>query len=106
MDLAFHEATNLFPLMEGEEFEQLKADIKANGQRLPILTFKGKIIDGRNRYRACKELGINPWLQDAMVAPQSGVVRGVPSPVECVVSLNLHRRHLTPEQKREVIAAL
>jgi ParB-like chromosome segregation protein Spo0J len=96
-DLSFHEAANLFPLMKGEEYEQLKADIKAHGLREPVWTYQGKIIDGRNRYRACKDLGIEPSTREW---------DGKGSLVEFVVSMNLHRRHLTAEQRKQVAAAL
>ena len=46
-------------MMSPAEYESLKADILAsNGIRKPILILNGQILEGRNRYRACKELNI------------------------------------------------
>lgn len=102
MDLEFHEAANLFPLMEGQAFEELKADIDAHGQQQPCWTYEGKLLDGRNRYRACRELGIEPIILNV----EENYGGEVPDPVTFVLSANLCRRHLTLEQKREVIAAV
>jgi DNA modification methylase len=85
-----HEVANLFPLMTPEEFTALKADIQANGLREPVWTWQGKVIDGRNRLRACEELGITPPVREW---------DGKGSLVAFVVSLNLHRRHLTGSQR-------
>ncbi len=77
--------------MMGEpEFSELKTDIAKNGLKLPIWLHEGKIVDGRNRYKACLEIGghverFQEW-------------DGVGSLVEFVVSLNTKRRHLTPSQ--------
>ena len=90
----FHEVANIFPMMQGEEFAALKADIETNGLREPIwLHPDGRIIDGRNRYLACCELGIEP---------EYHTWNGAGSLVAFVVSLNLHRRHLTPMQRAGV----
>jgi N6-adenosine-specific RNA methylase IME4 len=89
----FHEVANLFPLMDGEEFASLVTDINANGLREPIWIHKDKIVDGRNRYRACLE---------AKVAPRFREWDGQGSLVMFVVSLNLHRRHLSSGQKAAI----
>jgi len=90
----YHKAANLFPLLDGAEYEGLKADIKANGLLEPIwILADGSIIDGRNRHRACLELGITPHFR---------TWSGDGSLVGFVVSLNLHRRHLTASQRGAV----
>ena len=94
----YHEVSNIFPLMTGTEFDALKADIAAHGQREPIwLHQDGRIVDGRNRHRACVELGIAPRFQ---------TWDGDGSLVAFVVSLNLHRRHLTESQRAMIAAKL
>lgn len=90
--MKFHDASKLFPQMQGEDFEALKRDIKAHGQQEPIYRYEGAILDGRNRLRACKELGLDPWIDD--LDPKEW-----PSPIDLVMSENFHRRHLEAHQK-------
>lgn len=87
----YHPVADLFPLMTGDEFAELTNDIRDNGLREPIwLHPDGRIVDGRNRYKACRASG---------VAPRFRTWDGNGSLVEFVVSLNLHRRHLTSSQR-------
>jgi N6-adenosine-specific RNA methylase IME4 len=87
----FHEAASIFPLVQGDEFNALVADIKACGQREPItLHPDGSILDGRNRYRSCLKIGIKPIFK---------TWKGKGSPLEFVLSLNLHRRQLSASQR-------
>jgi N6-adenosine-specific RNA methylase IME4 len=88
--MEFHDVCDIFPMMEGEEFDALVVDIGGYGQREPIWTYQGKIIDGRNRYKACSLLGIEPQYKEWS---------GEGSLVGLVISLNLKRRHLTGSQK-------
>src|SRR5260221_11619722 len=97
----FHPLAELFPLIEGTEFDELLADIRAHGQCEWILTYEGKILDGRNRLRACLAAGIKPSVME-----DDGRVAAAGGPEAYVVSANLHRRHLNAEQKRDVIAKL
>ena len=55
MNLEFHALATLFPLLDTPGFDELVADIRAHGLREPIVMFEGKVLDGRNRYRACIE---------------------------------------------------
>lgn len=91
----FHPLSELFPLMQGREFDELVADIKTNGLREAIWTYDGEILDGRNRWRACEA---------GQVAHRPMREYTGDDPVSFVVSLNLHRRHLDDNQ-RQVVAA-
>lgn len=91
--IVVHPAASLLPLLEGDEFEELVADIQEHGQRFPVVFHDGQLLDGRNRVRACVRLGIKPKQVDW---------NGGGSPVAYVVSANLRRRHLTPSQRAMV----
>lgn len=95
----FHPVSSLFPLLETAELATLAADIRANGLREPIWRHRdGRIIDGRNRWLACQEAGVtchaHTW---------NGEDRDL---VSFVVSLNLHRRHLTPSQRAAIASEI
>jgi DNA modification methylase len=90
MILDAHEVTELFPVMTADEYAAMKLDIERNGLQEAIWTCEGKIVDGRSRYRACVELGVEPQLREWS---------GAGSLIDFVVSANLHRRHLTASQK-------
>jgi hypothetical protein len=92
-----HPAANLFPLMTEEEYEGLKQDIAENGQREDIVVWCGKLIDGRNRLRACEELQRQPSIAE---------LDEDQDPWKYVISHNLHRRHLTTTQRSAVAGKL
>jgi len=98
IEYAIHSATGLFPPMSDEDFAQLKADIQQNGQKMPILVYRNKIVDGRERLRACRELGIDPRFDD---------VGKLDVPTQAfIVSQNLHRRHLSDSQRALIAGEL
>lgn len=91
--IGYHPVASLFPMMGEQAFRELCADIEAHGQLSLIWTHEGQIVDGRNRYRACLELGLEPQFSEW---DQRGNL------VDFVVSLNLRRRHLTASQRAVV----
>jgi hypothetical protein len=95
-DFEFHPIADLFPLIDGEEFEALCADIKKNGLRQNVSIYEGKILDGRNRYRACKAVG-----EDIRTVPFYG-----DDPYEYVAAQNILRRHVRPSQRALIAAAM
>jgi N6-adenosine-specific RNA methylase IME4 len=90
--MKFHPLANLFPMMSNEEFKALVQDIGEHGQVEPIIIYEDKILDGRNRYKACEVLDIEP-----KVVSFAGS-----NAFDCVVSLNLHRRHLSSSQRATI----
>jgi hypothetical protein len=88
---ALHPLAELVPPMTAEEFTEFKADIKAQGLREPITLYEGKILDGKHRYRACRELGIE--IKTHVWRPQDG------QPLDFIISENIRRRMLTTGQK-------
>jgi ParB-like chromosome segregation protein Spo0J len=86
----------IFPEMSEADFAALKDDIKEHGQRDPVIVFQNQILDGRHRYRACRELGIEAKTEEFVGD----------DPVAYVVSKNLKRRHLDTSQRALVAARL
>ena len=95
MNYELHPLCTLFPRLDGNEFNALKEDIKQNGLRQPIVLKDGMILDGGNRYRACVEAGIEPKF----------VEFDGDNIVSFVLSVNLHRRHMTPGQQAAIVAS-
>lgn len=100
-DIQFHECANIFPFMDSNAFDALRSDLRLNGLSSPIVLHDGKILDGRNRYRAMRQ--IQPEFSPSS-APGSFTKFSGQSPLAFVVSANLHRRHLN-ESQRAIIAA-
>jgi ParB/Sulfiredoxin domain len=100
-----HPAADVFPMMPDEELKKLGEDIKANGLKHPIVFFSTTtsvddlvLIDGRNRLEAMERAGLD--LPDKC----KWLVTG-DDPVPLIISLNVHRRHLTKQQQADLIVA-
>ncbi|MUG98373.1 hypothetical protein F7734_41155 [Scytonema sp. UIC 10036] len=98
MELEYHPYVYLFPRLGRQEFEDLKSDIAANGQGIPIAVLAGTnlIIDGRHRYEACQAIRRPPKIEYCTLTESQILWK--------VISLNIKRRHLS-ESQRAMIAA-
>jgi len=91
-----HPLSEIFPLMDEKDLNELAKDIEEEGLLAPITLLDGKILDGRNRYRACEIAGVEPKFREH----KGGF------PLQFILSANLHRRHLTDSQRAMVAANL
>jgi hypothetical protein len=129
--LPVHPAADLFPMMSDAELRELGEDIRENGLHQPIIVYtdrenKAWLLDGRNRLAAmervdirftievtnervsfsAEEIEVGDYFHD-----HGGVDYGVfedngVDPYSYVIGANIHRRHLTADQKRDLIAKL
>ncbi len=92
--LAVHPAAAAWPALPDHELVALADSIRAIGLLEPlVVTPDGRLLDGRNRYAACRIAGVEPT---------TVVYTG--DPVEFVLSRNGNRRHMSAG--RRAIAAL
>lgn len=80
--------------LAGEDLEALAEDIRTNGQRQTITSYDGMILDGWNRYQACKLAKVKPRIE--------GLEPGY-DPWEFVKGANMLRRHMTPAERVAVM---
>jgi hypothetical protein len=115
-----HPAADLFPMMTPDELKALGEDIKKNGERVAVaVTRPGNgpwsLVDGRNRLDAAEAVGLSvkiggyspePELLFVKVGDETRKADFTADPYGYALSANIHRRHLTAEQKRDLIAAV
>ncbi len=90
-----HPAAELFALLDDDDLVKLAEDIAEHGLHQPIVfTEDGLLLDGRNRWRACHLADVEP----------SRTIYVGDEPTTHVMSLNIHRRHLTAGQRAMVAA--
>lgn len=97
--LLLHDLCKIMPPHTEKEFKVLKEDIRKNKLQIPIMTYDGKILDGRGRYNACVELA-----KEGVETNFRADIYTGPDARRYVVSANVKRRHLN-ESQRAVIAA-
>lgn|GEM_PF-6282197 len=91
----YHPACLYYPEISPVELEEMANSIKREGQKLPILIDDlNRIIDGRNRYKACLSLGIVPRFE---------VIKD--DAIATTIAMNIKRRKDTSLQ-RACIAVL
>jgi hypothetical protein len=102
--LPLHSITEDYADLTNVEADAMRASLKANGLAVPIVVWRGQVVDGRHRAKFCQELGIEPRYVDISdQCPTEEAMR------RHVIALNEHRRArttpLTNEEKRARISA-
>lgn len=107
-ELSVHPVAAMFPEMpeESKRYRDLRASIRRNGQFQPVvIDDEGRILDGRHRLRACRDLGIEPkivTLSDLRLGLND---EGQPIyPDEYAFASNASRRDLTDDQRAQLHA--
>jgi len=95
--MKIHPLAQIFPPNESKDFVE---DIRKKGVYNPIVTLDGMILDGAQRYTACKKLGIDTPITIQFRGLPPHVVKA--GPLEYVVSMNLKRRHLTDHERVKI----
>jgi ParB-like chromosome segregation protein Spo0J len=91
-----HPIANVWPMLDDDKLDELAEDIRQQGQLQPIWTFGGMILDGRNRFEACRRAEIKPIIME---------YKG-DEPTAFAVSLNDRRRHMGKSALAAVAAEL
>lgn len=91
-----HPIADVWPMMDEAKLQELADDICKNGQLVPVWLYEGKILDGRNRWAACKIAGVEPKTKE-----YTG-----DEPTAFAVAMNDRRRHSTKGQLAAAAAEL
>lgn len=87
----------VMPPLTSEERAELEESIKLNGVQVPILVAAdGTIVDGHHRDEIARKHNLH--CPRTVSDKSESELRGL------AFSLNLHRRHLTREQRRQIVA--
>ncbi len=80
-----HPIADIWPMMSDDDLQGLSNDIKHQGLLTPVWLYEDKILDGRNRAKACQMAGVKV---------ETKTYTGN-NPVAFAFSLNEKRRHLS-----------
>jgi hypothetical protein len=88
----------ILPQIPAAEFANLKSSIQEHGVLVPVMvTHRGVIIDGNERYRAWLDLGLKtqiPWRVLKLTEAER---------IQYAVRINLERRHLTAAEPKRLL---
>lgn len=103
-----HPAAELFPLVEGQEFDRLVQSVREHGVQTPVMfgwddNEKPVLLDGRNRLRAVEHLKSEGITVPVPVLTFDHLYESI-TPVEWIEAQNIDRRHL-PDDARVMLAA-
>jgi hypothetical protein len=106
-DLPVHDACQVLPMMAVADLEHLAKDIQKNGLLHPIVLYEDQIlhedqiVDGRNRYVACRMAGVEPRF-----VQWRDLYQGSMTIYDWIWSLNVERRQLSADQRVTILAGL
>ena len=80
----------MFPPLSPARYARLLASIRAHGLRRPIVVWRGQVIDGLHRLKACLEAGVEPRYE---------FLDEGEDPFECLADENISLRNMTQNDK-------
>jgi len=90
----------LLPKLTEPEFQELKESIRKDGLHYTLAINKGGVIlDGHHRFRACRELGVEPKVE--VKEFENALLEK-----KFVIESNLKRRHLNKFQRGKLVLPL
>ena len=95
IDLPVHPSAALFPLLPPDELDELAESIRENGLQDPIVMQRGVMLDGRNRYAACKLAKVEPTVTEF-----EGDANAY------IIAANINRRHMNAGQRAMAVAMI
>jgi N6-adenosine-specific RNA methylase IME4/ParB-like chromosome segregation protein Spo0J len=93
-----HPIAQMLPEMDAAQLEGLVESIRQNGLTHAMVVYEDKLLDGRGRDKACACAGIPPRYVEFIGSPDDALA--------FVIIENVHRRHLTDDQRRMIAAKL